>query len=242
MHFSPVKTKRFEPPQDDLFAELDRSLPALGEGDILLVSSKVVAIDEGRCVEAAAVEKSAVVATEADLLIERPYWPTPLAISNHAFIGAAGIDESNGGGYLVLLPKDPFASAQRMHEHLCRTHGLERVGVILTDSRSLPLRYGASGVAIGWWGISPLRSHIGERDLFGRPLRYERSNVVDGLAAAATVLMGEVAEQTPIVIARSVPGMEFTTHHTREELFCPYAEDTFRILYERFLPPADSEV
>jgi len=118
-----------------------------------------------------------------------------------------------------------------------RTHGLERLGVILTDSRSLPLRYGASGVAVGWWGIRPLESHIGECDLFGRPLRYERSNVVDGVAAAATVMMGEVAEQTPVVIARGVPKGEFVAGNTRADLFCPFAEDTFRVLYDRFLPP-----
>lgn len=241
MRILPQRTKCFLPPKDDLFEELDRIAAVLEEGDVLLISSKVVAICEGRCEQLTEEEKRTRVEAEADVVIERPYWPTPLTIAHHSFIGAAGLDESNGNGYCILLPKDPFASAKRIHAHLSERSGMKQLGVIITDSRSLPLRFGATGVGIGWWGIAPLNSHIGHDDLFGRALRYERSNLIDGLAAAACVVMGETNEQTPIVIAREVPNVRFVEGNTASELLSDFSEDTFRVLYERFLPPSDSD-
>jgi F420-0:gamma-glutamyl ligase len=156
---------------------------------------------------------------------------------HHTFLGAAGIDESNGDGHYILLPKDPFASAHALHTFLCKAYRVERLGVIITDSRSLPFRYGASGVALAWWGIEPLEDHRGRLDLFGRAIEVERSNLVDGLAAGATVVAGEVNECIPMVVARDVPRLIFTTpdQNTRDHLFSPYKDDTFRILYERWL-------
>lgn len=235
MQLLPVHTKKFHPPKDDLYAELKEHLDQFQSGDVVLISSKVVAISEGRCLPQEGTDKSAIVAEEADLIIDRPYWPSPITVAHHAFIGAAGVDESNGNGSLILLPEYPFMSAERictfLRTHLC----IEDIAVVITDSRSLPFRYGATGVAIGWWGMKPLLSHIGEEDLFGRPLQYERSNIVDGLAAAANVVMGEVAEQTPIVIARAVPKISFCASDTAADIMCPFHDDTFRVLYERFL-------
>ncbi len=235
MQFIPIKTRTLQPPQDDLLAVLDESVPALQNGDVVLISSKVVAIHEGRCVPADTADKAALITQDADVVIERDYWNTPLTIIHNYFVSSAGIDQSNGNGYLVLLPEDPFRSAHDLHTYLCTKYALTELGIIVTDSRSLPLRYGATGVAIGWWGITPLESHIGETDLFGRVIRSERSNVVDGLAAGATVVMGEVAECTPLVIARDVPNLTFTSEPTRDELFASFTDDTFRILYDRFL-------
>lgn len=236
MELIPVKTRVLTPPQDDLFAVLSESLPPLKEKDIVLVSSKVVAIAEGRCVPIAGADKEALVAGETDFMIPREYYRTPLIVVSHTFLGAAGIDESNGGGHYVLLPTDPFASAARLHEYLRETYSLKELGVIITDSHSQPFRYGATGVALAWWGILPLFDHRGRRDLFGREIQYERSNLVDGLAAGATVVMGEVDESIPVVIARGVPQVQFTAEPTKDTLFVPYREDLFRVLYEKFLP------
>ena len=232
MEFIAVKTRIVLPPQDDLFAVIIESLTDVQEGDVVLVSSKVVAIGEGRCVPIGGVDKHELIRTESDFVIPTEYRPFPLVIKNHTFLGAAGIDESNGNGYYILLPEDCFASAERLHDFLCSKYHVKNLGVIITDSRSLPLRFGASGVALGWWGIRPLQSHIGEPDLFGRPFRYERSNIVDGIAAAANLVGGETDECTPIVIARGVPNLSFVTGDTRAELFSPYEEDTFRVLYK----------
>lgn len=235
MHFIPIKTRILQPPKDDLWAVLDESLLEVQEKDVILISSKVVAIGEGRCVAEADFDKKRHVQQSAEVVIPRPYWGTDLTITNHVFVSSAGVDRSNSNGYYTLLPADPFVSAERIHRYLIDRFKLKEVGVIITDSRSEPCRYGAIGVGIGFWGIAPLDNHIGKEDLFGRKIRVERSNVIDGLSAGANVLMGETAEQTPVVIARAVANLEFREGNLRDELFCPFAEDTFRILYERFI-------
>ncbi|MFT5831905.1 MAG: coenzyme F420-0:L-glutamate ligase [Candidatus Paceibacteria bacterium] len=239
MQLLPVQTKILQPPQDDLYKELQTVLPALQNGDVIAISSKVIAIQEGRCVLKDGADKKQIVEKEADVIIERSYWPTPLTITRGAFIGAAGVDESNSGEYYTLLPTDSFASAQLLRSFLMKEYGLTELGVVVTDSRSLPLRYGATAVAIGWWGIEPLEDHIGETDLFGRTMQYERSNIVDCIAAAAGLVMGEVAQRIPVVIIRDVPDIRFTDKNTKNDLFASFDDDTFRVLYERFISPTD---
>jgi F420-0:gamma-glutamyl ligase len=236
MEYLPVSTRRLEPPQDSFYEVLDQALPPLQPGDIVIVSSKVIAIHEGRCVSPAGFDKDAFLAAEADLMIPRSYWPTPLTVSRHAFVSGCGLDRSNGGGFYVMLPKDVFASAERLYQFLRARVDFADLGVIITDSTSAPFRLGATGIALGWWGIDPLLSHVGRRDLFGRPIMVERSNLVDGLAAGATVVMGEVDEATPVVIARGVPRVVYTEANTQQKLLVPFAEDTFRVLYEKWLP------
>jgi len=164
-------------------------------------------------------------------------------VIHNTFLSGAGIDESNGDGHYVLLPKDPFASAHALHAFICSTYDVQKLGVIITDSRSHPFRYGATGVALSWWGIEPLDDHRGRLDLFGREIQVERSNVVDGLAAGATVVAGEVDECIPVVIVRDVPRLTFTAsdQNTRDHLFSPYKDDTFRVLYEKWLPELDKD-
>lgn len=239
MECLPVKTRALVPPQDDLYQVLKESLPPLREGDVVSVTSKVVSIHEGRCVPKSAVAKEVLVREEVDMLIPRSYMTKPLSIKQHAFIGSGGIDESNGGEHYVLLPSDPFASAARLHQFFREHFGVAEIGVIITDSASQPFRLGATGKAISWWGIEPLLNHIGRIDLFGRAIRHERSNLVDGLAAAATVVSGEVDESIPVVILRDVPGLIFTEENTEKKLFVSPEEDIFRVLYERFLPPPE---
>lgn len=236
MKFIPVTTPVLRPPQADLRAVLHGSLPTLVEGDVLVISSKVVAIHEGRCVPVVGSDKEALVAAEAQLIIPRPYWNRPLTVARHAFVGSAGIDQSNGDGHYVLLPEDVFASAKHLWEWLRSEYGLTQCGVIISDSASAPFRLGASGVALSWWGIEPLRAHQGRLDLFGRAIVAERSNLVDPIAAAATLVGGEVDESTPVVIARGVPNLVFTDSDTRAELLTSFSEDIFRVLYERWLP------
>jgi len=172
---------------------------------------------------------------EAAFLIERDYWKSPITVMHNAFIGTSGIDESNAGGYLVLLPEDPFASAQKIYAYLKERFTLQNVGVIITDSHSQPMRYGATGISVGFWGIAPIKDCRGEVDLFGRKMKIETANIIDGIAAGATVVMGEVAECQPVVIARGVPDLVFVDGNKKNELFVPFAEDTFRVLYEKYL-------
>lgn len=235
MQLTPIKTRIMNPPKDDLFAVLNEYLVDVQEGDVILISSKIVAIDEGRCIKNEDIDKDALVRDEAVFLIERDYWGSPITVMHNAFIGTAGIDESNAGGYLVFLPEDPFASAQRIHTYLKERFNVKNIGVIITDSHSQPMRYGASGVSVGFWGIAPVKDCKGEIDLFGREMKIETSNIIDGLAAGATVVMGEVAECQPVVVARDVPDLVFVEGNKKDELFVPFEDDTFRVLYEKYI-------
>ena len=236
MQLIPIKTRIIKPPQDDLFSVLDVHLTDVQEGDVVLISSKVIAIAEGRCIKNEDIDKEVLVRDEATFLIERTYWGTPLTVVHNAFIGTAGIDESNADGYLVFLPEDPFASAQKIHTYLKERFDIKNIGVVITDSHSQPMRYGASGISVGFWGIAPVKDCRGEKDLFGREMQIETANIVDGLAAAATVVMGEVAQCQPVVIARDVPDVTFTEENKKDALFVQFEEDTFRVLYQKYLP------
>lgn len=236
MQFIPVKTRVLTPPQDNLYEVLDSYLPPLCAGDVILVSSKVVAIHQGRTTKIGTTSKTELVETSADFIIHRDYSSVPLTVAHNTFLGAAGIDESNGDGYYILLPEHIFEFAKELHEYLCEKYALTELGVVITDSHSGPFRYGATGVALAWWGIEPMEDHRGRTDLFGREIQYERSNLVDGLAAGATVVSGEVDECIPVVIAREVPRLRFTKENTRDKLLVPYKEDLFRVMFEKFLP------
>ncbi len=235
MQYIPIKTDRLQPPQDDLFSALNKALTSLEEGDIVVISSKVVAIHEGNCLPITDEPKSELVEREAELVIPRTYKRLPLTIRHGAFIGNAGIDVSNANGHYILLPKDPFASAKNIYVHLKEQFNLEKLGVIITDSHSSPLRRGATGISIGFWGFEPIRNYVGKPDLFGRPLKVEVANLVDGIAAGAVVVTGEADEGTPVVIVRGVPAIEYTEENRKGTVIMPFSVDYFRVLYERFL-------
>ncbi len=234
MHYLPIKTRIMEPPKDDLFEVLNESLHDIQEGDIVAVSSKVVAISEGACVPIEGTDKTALILQESELSIPRTYWPSPLTVKCGAFIGTAGIDESNGHGYYVLLPRDPFLSAQQIHQYLKDRFKIKNIGVVITDSHSAPLRRGATGVSVGFWGFSPTINHVGKPDIFGREMRIEVSNLADALAAGAGIVMGETDECQPIVIIRDTPDVTFVEGNLKEELIVGFENDTFRVLYDSF--------
>lgn len=236
MEFIPIKTRIMQPPKDDLYAVLDEYLTDVQEGDVVLISSKVIAIHQGRCLpgnDEALRQK--LIAQEAEVAIQREYWETPLTIKNHAFIGSAGVDQSNGDGHYILLPENPFVFAQELHNYIRERHKVKSVGVIITDSHSQPFRYGATGIALAFWGLEPLQDHIGREDLFGRQIVAERSNLIDGLASGAVVVSGEVNECRPVVIARNVPNVTFVEGNKKDELFVSPGDDLFRVLYERYI-------
>ena len=235
MQFIPVKTRILQPPQDDLFSVLDESLHEVKERDVIVVSSKVVSIHEGNCVPISGTDRQALIAKEAQFLIPRSYWPSPLTVAHNAFIGTAGIDESNANGHYILLPKNPFLSAKNIYDYCAARFGVKNIGVVITDSHSSPLRRGAMGVAIGWWGIAPTINHVGKPDLFGREFKIEVSNIADAIAAAAGLVMGETDERQPVVIAQNIPNLTFVDSDTKDDLFVSPQDDTFRVLYEDFL-------
>lgn len=131
----------------------------------------------------------------------------------------AGMDESNvPAGTALGWPRDCAASAERLKEEL-------GCAVIITDSCCTPLRAGITAYALSCAGIDPVRDERGTPDLFGKPLRITRDNVVDELSAAANFLMGNAAQATPAVIVRGhgLPGSDFAgwvpTFPPEEDLF-----------------------
>lgn len=201
------------PPKDNLWEKISQSKLSIREGDIIIVSSKVVSIGEGRTVPIAAVpDKDVLIKKECERYVPR----TPikdfsvlLTLTNGFIISASGIDESNANGHYILWPKNPMRSAARIRQFLMREYRIKKLGVIITDSHSTPLRRGAIGFALGYAGISPLSDYRGTKDLFGRVFKLEQANLADALAAAAVSVMGEGAEQTPVVRIRNAPSSMF---------------------------------
>lgn len=237
MQLLPIKTRVLHPPKDDLLEVLDVSLPKLQEGDVLVVTSKVVAIYEGRCIPIEGADKEALVRTEADATFYPKHRGKPLTMTNHALISSAGIDESNGEGYYILLPKDSFASAKKIHGHILATQNLTRLGVVITDSHSLPFRYGALSVALGCWGFKPIESHTGRPDLFNRLMQYSKTNIPDSIAAATTLVTGECDESQPITIVRDIPNLVFSDENPQGDFFVPYDQDIYQDLFKDFKKP-----
>ncbi|MDR1267868.1 MAG: coenzyme F420-0:L-glutamate ligase [Holosporales bacterium] len=207
------KTHKVEP-NEDLLALVDRYVPPLEEGDVVALTSKVVALCQGRVLpEGSAPDKAALVREESEWFLEEDLsLPESIAITikEGILIASAGIDTSNGHGNYILWPKNPHQAAAAVWEHLRARDGLERLGVLLTDSQTRPLRWGVVGVGIAWCGFSPLWDCRGAQDIWGRPLQFTKINVLDGLAASAVLSMGESAEQTPIAVLREAPYVRFS--------------------------------
>jgi coenzyme F420-0:L-glutamate ligase len=208
MQITAIRLGKLLPPKDALLEKIFASKPSIKDGDVFAISSKVVSIAEGRCVPAESTTKEKLIQQEAELVFapkELSKWGYQFTITHGALVGSAGIDQSNGNGYFVLWPKDPMKSARVLRAALMKQYGVKKLGVVITDSTSRPLRRGASGFALAWAGFNPLYDYRGTSDIFGRRMKVEQANVADGLAAAAVLAMGEGNEQTPIAILRGVP-------------------------------------
>lgn len=191
------------------------------DGDVIVVAQKVVSKAEGAVVHLAEVDpgpeaRALAEASQKDarlaqvilnesraILRVRP----GLVIAEHrlGFICAnAGVDFSNvglGEEWVATLPRDPDASAEALRRAVADAFGAS-VAVIVNDTHGRPWREGAVGVAIGVAGLAPLFSHIGRPDLYGYVLHTSIEGIADELAAAASLLQGQAAEGTPVVLIR----------------------------------------
>lgn len=224
-----TKTDRVRPGEEPLLEFLDRSMPPIAEKSILIVTSKIVALAEGRFVSKEDGLKESIIQDEADYYLpkeESPYG-VPLTIRDNTFVARAGIDGSNTGGVYSLLPTDSYRTAREIRDYLVQRFGLEHVGVIITDSHSTPLRRGVTGVAIGWSGFIGLKEYKDAPDIFGHAFTTH-TNIIDALATAAVLTMGEGAEQTPLATITEIPFVEWSAGSpTQAELdfFKPRLED-----------------
>lgn len=217
-----IQTHKVVPGEDgDLYVILDRYLPKLKESSVVAITSKIVAICEGRFVKTGAADKDDLIKQEAEYYLPRKLnkYGVMLTMKQNILAPSAGIDESNAHGHYVLWPKDPQKTANRIRAYLRKKHKVKNLGVIITDSRTLPLRWGTIGVSLSYSGFKPLNNYIGKKDLFGRRLEVTQSNIADALAVAAVLAIGEGAEQTPIAIMEDVSFVQFRDGNpSRKEL------------------------
>jgi coenzyme F420-0:L-glutamate ligase/coenzyme F420-1:gamma-L-glutamate ligase len=214
-------------------AALAEGGPGLRDGDILVVTSKVVSKAEGRVVSSS--REDAIAAETVRVVARRG--PTTIAQTRHGFVlAAAGVDASNTPpGTVVLLPEDPDESARRLRKAL-RARLAVTVGVIVTDTMGRPWRAGQTDTAIGVAGVLPMRDHRGELDTFGNTLEVTIAAVADELAAAADLVKGK-ALQIPVAIVRGLSVLVTESDGPgARALVRPSSEDMFRLGAADVLP------
>ncbi len=240
-------------PGDDLAAIVLAAMPRAGlslqDGDILVFAQKVVSKSEGRLVNLVGITPSPR-ACELALQIDKDprlvelilresnavlrTRPGTIIVEHRlGFVCAnAGIDHSNVAGeangleeWVLLLPQDPDASARRLRSQL-EAASSAALGVLVIDSHGRAWRLGTVGVAVGISGLPGLLDLRGKSDLFGYNLRITQVGVADELAAAASLMMGQAGEGTPIIHVRGFP------YPLREgslaEIIRPEEQDLFR--------------
>ena len=239
---------------DDLTAILLDAIAAanerLADGDIIAVTQKIVSKAEGRSVHLRDVHASAeaeelAAKTKKDPRLVQLVLDESTAVVRHkpgvlivrhklGLVGAhAGIDQSNidhdDDGSALLLPEDPDASAQRLRQALAEATG-RTLGVLVTDSANRPWRLGTVGIAIGAAGLDVLDDRRGDTDIYGRELKVTLVNRADGIAAAATLAMGETDERTPAALVRGLPPSPQPPQHDQgaKAIVRPPEEDLFR--------------
>lgn len=211
MKVTPVKTEPITTASGNLLAVLDKFLPALAERSVVVITSKIVSLCEGNVVPSDSTDKEALIISQAEkyLPAELSRYGHHFTIINHHLAGAAGIDESNGQSQYVLWPSNPQATANQVRQYLADKYNLREVGVIISDSTSLPMQRGTFGVSLAHSGFLALKNYIGQPDIFGRTITISQANIAGGLTAAAVVAMGEGAEQTPLCIVSELDSIEF---------------------------------
>lgn len=217
-----------DPLDEMIFQALTASSVSLQDGDILVIAQKIISKAEGRLVNLETVQPSTraqelavrcekdarlvelIIRESQDVLRVRP----GLLIVEHnlGFVCAnAGIDHSNVKGFwgepedwVLLLPEEPDVSASHIRSKLEAKTGV-RIGVMVIDSHGRAWRMGTVGVCIGLSGMPGLVDLRGKKDLFDYELRVTEVGAADELAAAASLMMGQVAEGTPVVHVRGFP-------------------------------------
>lgn len=225
MNITPIKTRAITKDNSSIYSVLDEHIASLEENTIVAITSKIISICEGNIIkinpETEKEDKHALIEKEADLYLDpkENEYGFYLTITNNMLIATAGIDESNGDGYFILWPKDPQKSSNEIREYLQKKFQLKNIGVIITDSKTVILRWGAAGVGLSHSGFKAFNNYVGKEDLFGRTLRFTHANILDGLAAAAVTAMGEGKESTPIALITDIPNIEFQDRNpTKEEI------------------------
>lgn len=225
MEIIPLKTSRvIKPGEDiiDIIAKLIRiKINNPSTGDLLAISVKAISISKKHIIKISSIQPS-----EKTLKLSEKYNVAPEIIelilrkkivvlggaegvlatfNNGVLIGNGGLDRKNvETGYIVYWPDNPDKDAYKIRKELYNKLGIW-LSVILVDSHVNPLRKGTTGIVIGLAGFNPLRDYRGEKDLYGRQIRFTIQNIADELASASHIYMGEGVEKTPFVYIKNPP-------------------------------------
>jgi coenzyme F420-0:L-glutamate ligase / coenzyme F420-1:gamma-L-glutamate ligase len=242
----PIRTPRKSAPFN-LGELVDRLVgPELRDGDMLVVSSKFIAVSEGRVVDLETVVPSRQATSASKRLGISPELCELVIRESDDVIGGvagfmltlkeglltpnAGIDKSNvEHGKVVLYPRNPSESATALVEEMRFRRGVE-IGVVVSDSRLMPTRKGTVGVALAAAGMEAIVDLRGKPDLFGNVLKVTSQAVADDLCSGAQVVMGEANESVPIVLVRGL-----TTSAGRSYRMSSFAVDPEQCVYMRSL-------
>jgi coenzyme F420-0:L-glutamate ligase/coenzyme F420-1:gamma-L-glutamate ligase len=214
----------------DSIGELVAAQCALVDGDVVVVTQKIVSKCEGRIVPVDAhdpLAKRQLAESEAVRVLRRR-GELVVTETRHGFVCASsGVDLSNvEEGYAVLLPVDPDRSARRIRDQLRAIAGVE-VGVVISDTFGRPWRKGLTDVAIGCAGVAAVVDLRGATDAMGRELAVTEVCVADEIASAAELVMGK-SSGVPVAVVRGTDPAWLRESSVREEVVRPYGEDLFR--------------
>jgi coenzyme F420-0:L-glutamate ligase len=253
MQLFPVKTPIIQT-NDDLVEILLSSMKKQKlkprDRDILVVSSKVVALSEGRIVNYKTVkssEKAESLAKQYDLepgFVELVLQESDkifggvkraiLTMKSNMFIANAGVDHSNAPkDHAILWPKNPSLSADNIRKEFKKKLNVN-IGVIISDSHCSPLRTGTTGFALATSGFDAVIDERGKKDLFGNKMRITQRAVADGLASATVVIMGETDEKIPAVLIRDTK-IKLTNQSSKSSTYFPPNECLFSSIYNENL-------
>ena len=214
----------------DVLAELVAERFALVDGDVVVVTQKIVSKAEGRLVALDPTDPGARerLIEDQSVRVLRRRGDAVIAETPHGFVCAsAGIDESNVElGWAALLPVDADRSARRIRDGLRGRIGV-RVGVVVSDTFGRPWRRGVTDVAIGCAGVAAVVNLRGTTDEQGRVLSVTEVAVADELAGAAELVMGKAAG-VPVAVIRGVDPAWLREGSVADEIVRPHSEDLFR--------------
>ncbi|MDD4898515.1 MAG: coenzyme F420-0:L-glutamate ligase [Methanocellales archaeon] len=225
---------------------LKREKLHLEDGDVIVIAESAVATSQGRIKKLDHVNPS-----EDAMRIAKKYDLNPRIVeivlqeANEVYGGSrgvlltkkdglfavnAGVDSSNAPeDCVVLLPKDPQETADRIRKDVEKKAG-KRIGIVIGDSRVIPLKRGVIGVALATAGIEPVEDCRGREDIFGKKLKVTFRAIADDMVSAAQILMGEADEQSPMVLIRGAP-IKFT-EEPQQEMCLPPEECIYMSVFQ----------
>lgn len=251
----PIKTQIIKPNDNLLeiiFIALAKQNLTLQNGDILVIAETALSTSQGNLIEISKInpskkalkisEKYEIDARIIEIILnqsDKIYGGVKgciLSEKNGLLLANAGVDSSNvPKGYVSLLPKNPKKSIEKIRIEIEKETN-KKIGIILADSRTQPLRKGVIGVAIVATGFEPIEDLRGKIDLFGRKLKITFLALADNLVSAAHLLFGEADEQVPVVLIRGA-NIKLTDKET-QKMTMPADECLYMNILSDFLKNA----